>query len=104
MVSIVAPAYNEQENLQALCDRLRAVLDGLGLPYEIIIVENGSEDGSLELLRKMRAGDERVHYLSLSRNFGHQGALVAGLEYARGDVVVTMDADLQHLPKYFPSC
>ncbi len=97
-ISIVATAFNEWENLQDLYDEICAALDGNTKDFEIVIVDNGSTDGSLQLLKTLRAADPRVGYVSLSRNFGHQGGLIAGLEHCRGGVVVTMDADLQHPP------
>lgn len=102
LVSIVAPAYNEEESLPHLCERVRGVMEGLGRDFELIIVENGSVDRSLEILKDQHHKDGRIHYVSLSRNFGHQGALIAGLEHARGDVVISMDADLQHPPEVIP--
>lgn len=67
-----------------------------------MVVDNGSHDGSLALLKRLRASDPRIHFVSLSRNFGHQGGLVAGLESCRGDVAITLDADLQHPPELIP--
>jgi dolichol-phosphate mannosyltransferase len=80
------------------------VLDGLETDFaiEVIYVDDGSLDGTLGVLRHIAAADKRVRYLSLSRNFGHQAALSAGLEHARGDIVITMDADLQHPPEVIP--
>jgi glycosyltransferase involved in cell wall biosynthesis len=103
LVSIVATAYNEEANLQELYLRVRAVLEATGNPFELMVVDNGSADHSLELLRKLREGDPRVSYVSLSRNFGHQGGLIAALDFSRGDIVITMDADLQHPPETIPS-
>lgn len=102
LISVVAPAFNEEENLRPLFERVRDVLDAIGLPFELVVVENGSYDGSHDLLKKMHEEDSRLQYVRLSRNFGHQGALTAGLFYARGDAVVTMDADLQHPPEVLP--
>lgn len=102
LVSIVAPAYNEEKNLPALYARVRAVMEKEGRDFELIVVENGSSDSSLAILKSLRAKDSRVNFLSLSRNFGHQGALIAGLEYSRGDAVISMDADLQHPPEVIP--
>lgn len=101
-VSVVAPAYNEEEVIARFCQTVREVLEALDVTFEIIVVENGSWDGTLAELRRLRAGDDRIHYVSLSRNFGHQGGLLAGLEQSRGQVVVTMDADLQHPPQLLP--
>ena len=102
LVSIVAPAYNEEENLVLLYDRVLAVMTELGQNFEIVIVENGSTDHSIEILKKLHAKDSRLQFVSLSRNFGHQGGLLAGLTYSTGDVVISMDADLQHPPELFP--
>jgi dolichol-phosphate mannosyltransferase len=77
-------------------------MESEGLDFELIVVENGSTDQSLEVLKKLHLEDTRIHYLSLSRNFGHQGGLIAGLEYSKGDVVISMDADLQHPPELIP--
>ncbi len=102
LVSVVVPAYNERANLPVLYERVRDALEGAGYRFDLLIVDDGGTDGSLETLRELHARDERVGYLSLSRNFGHQGALIAGIEHARGDVVVTLDGDLQHPPELLP--
>jgi len=102
LVSIVVPAYNEEENLVPLFERVCRVMDRLGTCFELIVVENGSTDGSLETLKALHSSDDRLHYVSLSRNFGHQGGLIAGLDHCKGDVVLTMDADLQHPPEVIP--
>jgi len=103
-LSIVCPAYEEEEVLPAFHAELCAVLDGLGPGYdvEILYVDDGSRDRTLPLLRRLAARDGRVRYLSLSRNFGHQAALTAGMEHAAGDVLITMDSDLQHPPSVIP--
>jgi glycosyltransferase involved in cell wall biosynthesis len=82
--------------------RLAAVLAGVGLPAEIVYVDDGSDDGTAEALAVLRRGDSRVAVLSLSRNFGKEAALTAGLDYARGDAVVVIDADLQDPPELIP--
>jgi glycosyltransferase involved in cell wall biosynthesis len=104
LLSVVCPAYEEEEALPHFHAELMRVLDGLEADYviEVIYVDDGSLDGTLEVLRSMTGADQRVRYLSLSRNFGHQAALSAGLEHARGDIVITMDADLQHPPQVIP--
>ncbi|MBF0284639.1 MAG: glycosyltransferase [Magnetococcales bacterium] len=102
VISVVAPAYNEEEVIALFCQEVGRALEPLGFSYEIVIVENGSRDRTLDCLRALRAEDGRIHYVSLSRNFGHQGGLVAGLEQCRGEVVITMDADLQHPPRLLP--
>jgi dolichol-phosphate mannosyltransferase len=103
-LSIVCPAYREEEVLPVFHARLSEALEGLAADYqiEILYVDDGSTDGTLCVLRELAAADARVRYLSLSRNFGHQAALTAGLEHARGDVVVSLDADLQHPPDLIP--
>ena len=87
MLSIVVPVYNERETVDELCRRLAGVLTPLG-PYEIVLVDDGSTDGTWDALRGLAAADERLRLLRLSRNFGHQIALTAGLDAARGDAVV----------------
>jgi dolichol-phosphate mannosyltransferase len=103
-ISIVSPAFEEEEVLPRFHAELSAALATLGPEYdvEIIYVDDGSTDGTLEILRGLAAADPRVRYLSLSRNFGYQAALTAGLEHARGDAVVTLDSDLQHPPSVIP--
>jgi dolichol-phosphate mannosyltransferase len=104
-LSVVCPAFNEEEVLPRFHAELCAVLGPLQREFEIEIlyVDDGSRDGTLEVLRRLAAADARVRYLSFSRNFGHQAALTAGLEHARGDVVVSMDSDLQHPPALVPA-
>jgi dolichol-phosphate mannosyltransferase len=104
-VSVVCPAYEEEEVLPRFHAELIAVLDGLGAEYEceVVYADDGSRDGTLNLLRRMAAADRRVRFVSLSRNFGHQAALTAGLEQARGDVVIMMDSDLQQPPALIPT-
>jgi polyisoprenyl-phosphate glycosyltransferase len=101
-VSIVIPAFNEAPCLAKLHQELRAVCDGLPYQFELIFVNDGSSDATMDVLAGLRAGDDRVRYLALSRNFGHQGALSAGLAFAGGDAVIMMDADLQHPPGLIP--
>jgi polyisoprenyl-phosphate glycosyltransferase len=102
LYSIVIPVYNEAEVLPALYDRLTPVMEGLVEPYEIIFVNDGSQDDSTLLLRDFQARDERVKFLSFSRNFGHQIAITAGLDYSSGQAAVVMDADLQDPPEVVP--
>lgn len=101
-LSVVIPVYNEEANLPALYERLRRVLDATGLQYEIVFVDDGSRDGSRAQLRSLAAQDQRVAAIELARNFGHQVAISAGLDYARGDGVIVMDADLQDPPEVLP--
>lgn len=97
--SIVAPIYNEEGNIQALHDRIVKVMDSTGEPWELITVNDGSRDRSLELLEALAAKDERIKIINFARNFGHQIAVTAGLDYATGDAVVVIDADLQDPPE-----
>ena len=101
-LSVVIPLYNEEENIQLLHERLRKALDPLNQEYEILFVDDGSTDRSLSLLEKIQADDKRVIVLSLRRNFGQTAAFAAGFDFARGDVVVTMDGDLQNDPTDIP--
>ena len=97
--SIIAPIYNEFENLPELYRRVKEVLDSTGEPWELILVDDGSSDGSTDRIRELAAKDEIVRPVIFARNFGHQIAVTAGLDYARGEAVVIIDADLQDPPE-----
>lgn len=97
--SIVAPVYNEAESLPALYRRLKEVLNSTGEPWELLLVDDGSIDGSSAIIRQLAEGDERVRPVIFARNFGHQLAVTAGLDYSRGDAVVIIDSDLQDPPE-----
>ena len=101
MISVVAPVFNEHSTLPELHRRLTDVLAPLG-PYEIVLVDDGSSDGSWDTLLELAARDPHLRLLRLSRNFGHQAALSAGLDAARGEAIVLMDADLQDPPELIP--
>ncbi len=101
-LSVVIPVYNEADNLPELHRRLTNVLTLVGSPYEIVFVDDGSHDESLAILREMARSDERVVLVELARNFGHQVAISAGLDYARGAGIIVMDADLQDPPEVLP--
>jgi glycosyltransferase involved in cell wall biosynthesis len=101
-VSVVIPLYNEALNLEDLHRELTAALEGLGRPYEIILVDDGSTDGSLARLAAIEARDRRVRVLALRRNFGQTAAFSAGFDHALGEVVVTSDGDLQNDPADIP--
>lgn len=101
-LTIVAPVYNEEEGLPEFVRRLDDVMRGLPVEAELVFVNDGSTDGSLELLAGLAGRDARVRVIDLSRNFGHQGAITAGLAHASGDCVVVMDADLQDDPAAIP--
>lgn len=100
-ISIVIPAYNEEENLPEVAARVKEHLPER-FEQEIIFVDDGSRDGTQQVLRALRAQDPTIHYVLLSRNFGHQSALRAGIDYATGDCVISLDADLQHPPRLLP--
>jgi len=100
LVSVVIPVYNEEATLPALFPRLHAALGALGRPYEVILVDDGSRDRSMELLRAEAARDPaHVRVVELSRNFGQHPAILAGFSIAKGEAVVTLDADLQNPPE-----
>jgi polyisoprenyl-phosphate glycosyltransferase len=98
-ISVVVPFFNEEAVIPVLYERLFPVLESLQQPYEIIFVDDGSSDGSLRLILELRSKNAAVKCLSFSRNFGHQTAISAGLEFARGSAVVVIDADLQDPPE-----
>lgn len=100
--SLVIPVYNEENTLPELYRRISELMDRLDDQAELILVNDGSKDRSLELLRDLHERDPRVCYLSLARNFGHQIAVTAGLNYVRGEVIVILDADLQDPPELIP--
>lgn len=102
LVSIVVPAYNEDDVILEFNRRLSIVRQKLLMPSEVIFVNDGSSDNTLELLRTLKSADPTIGIVDLSRNFGKEIALTAGLDYARGDVVVVIDADLQHPPEFIP--
>jgi glycosyltransferase involved in cell wall biosynthesis len=103
LISLVVPVFNEQDNLAPLLARLCPVLETLNLPCEILFLDDGSTDQTAARIEQASAHDSRLRLLRLSRNFGHQTALFAGLEQARGDAVITMDGDLQHPPELIPA-
>jgi dolichol-phosphate mannosyltransferase len=97
LLSIVAPVYNETETIAEFCSRIGSAL--APYTYELILVDDGSADGSAEVMAALADRDERIKVITLSRNFGHQAALTAGLDHAGGDVIVMLDADLQDPPE-----
>lgn len=102
-VSIVVPVFNEEENLAELHRRITEVMEGAGEAYELLLVDDGSRDGSWEIIEELAAADPRVWGLRFSRNFGHQMAFSAGVDHSRGDAVVIMDGDLQDPPELIPA-
>jgi dolichol-phosphate mannosyltransferase len=97
--SIIAPIFNEVGNIPELYPRVREVMDQTGESWELVMIDDGSQDGSTDLIRELHAQDPRVRPLIFARNFGHQIAVTAGLDYSRGDAVVIIDADLQDPPE-----
>ncbi|HWJ50458.1 MAG TPA: glycosyltransferase [Solirubrobacteraceae bacterium] len=98
-LSIVVPVFNEEENLPDLLPRLAASLGAIGKSYEVVLVNDGSRDRSLELLREAAAGDPHLVVIDFNRNYGQHSAVFAGFEEARGEIIVTIDADLQNPPE-----
>jgi polyisoprenyl-phosphate glycosyltransferase len=99
VISVVAPVFNEQETLPHFYQRVIATMENIGEPFELVLVNDGSVDTSQEVLATLQRRDARVRVISFSRNFGHQAAISAGLEYARGQAVVIIDSDLQDPPE-----
>jgi polyisoprenyl-phosphate glycosyltransferase len=97
LLSVIAPVYNERETIAEFRERVDSAL--WDIPYELLLVDDGSTDGSTAILERMAAEDRRVRVISFSRNFGHQAALTAGLDHATGDAVVMVDSDLQDPPE-----
>lgn len=101
-LSVVIPLYNEAESIPALYDELTAALEATGRSYEVVIVDDGSKDGSFERLREINARDPRWQIIRFRRNFGQTAGFSAGFDAARGDIVITSDADLQNDPRDIP--
>jgi glycosyltransferase involved in cell wall biosynthesis len=102
VISIVIPVFNEEKVLLRLCDRLSQVIRNMDVPVEIIFVDDGSTDQSFDIIMNLCKKNENYKILQFSRNFGHQAAILAGMQYAVGEAVITMDADLQHPPELIP--
>ena len=102
MISVVVSAYNEEEMLPEFYKAVSDVLAGCSWEYELLFVNDGSVDRTREILAGLAQEDPRVKVISFSRNFGHEAAMIAGIDYAHGDGIVCMDADLQHPPQYIP--
>lgn len=103
LVTILVPAYNEQEVLNMLYERLKKIMDeNSNYDFEILFVNDGSKDNSLKIMQELRQKDKRVCYLNLSRNFGKETGMIAGLDYSKGDAVIIIDADLQDPPELIP--
>jgi undecaprenyl-phosphate 4-deoxy-4-formamido-L-arabinose transferase len=102
VVSLVIPVFNEEQTLAEVCRRAIATLEELGKPFELIVVDDGSHDGTWAVVEELAAEDSRVRAVRFKKNFGQHPAMHAGLVRARGDIVVTMDADLQNVPEDLP--
>jgi len=100
--SIVVPFHNEEENVTALYDRLKAVMEQIGDSFELVLVDDGSSDRTYKLLEEIAAVDSRVLVVKLRRNFGQTSALAAGFDHSQGDYILAMDGDLQHDPSEIP--
>lgn len=100
--SLIVPLYNEEDTLPELVRRLTVVMDDLDAPSELVLINDGSHDQSLSLLRSFHQQDDRICYINFARNFGHQIAVTAGLNFVRGDMAVILDADLQDPPELIP--
>src|SRR5882672_688978 len=102
-LSVVIPVFNEEANLRALQAALSPILQGFGKSYEVIYVDDGSTDKSLDILRELQAKDSHIVVVEFSRNFGQHSAIFAGFDQSRGEIIVTLDADLQNPPEAIPS-
>ena len=102
VLSVIGPVYNEVEILPSFYTRIRDVMENIGEPWELILVDDGSNDGSTEISKELAREDPHVRPVVFSRNFGHQIALTAGLDYSRGQAVVVIDTDLQDPPEVIP--
>jgi glycosyltransferase involved in cell wall biosynthesis len=102
-ISIIIPAYNEEESLPFLYERLEKLMNEInGYEFEVLFVNDGSKDKTIQIIKELRQKDERICYVDFSRNFGKEIAMLAGLDYAKGDAVIFMDADLQDPPELIP--
>lgn len=99
MLSVVVSVYNEEQALPMFYKATKSVLESLDWDYELLFVNDGSQDGSMAFLRRLSQEDSRVKVVGFSRNFGHEAAMIAGIDHASGDAIVCMDADLQHPPE-----
>ncbi len=101
-LSVVVSCYNEELALNQFYEETSRILNKLDWDYELIFVNDGSQDSTMEVLTRLSQADPKVKVISFSRNFGHEAAMIAGLDYSKGDGIVCMDADLQHPPEYLP--
>ena len=101
-LSIIVSAYNEEQTIELLYNELKKVLNEMTINYEIIFVNDGSVDNSLSIMRNIASKDSNVRIINFSRNFGHEAAMLAGIDNSKGDIIICMDADLQHPPSLLP--
>ena len=101
-ISVVVPVFNESGNILKVIERLGGVFSKMNYDYEIIFVDDGSSDSTVEVLKGIHNLNPKIHYIELSKNFGHQNALKAGIDVAEGDCIISMDGDLQHPPELLP--
>jgi polyisoprenyl-phosphate glycosyltransferase len=101
-ISVVVPCYDEEANIALLVERLTDSIEPLDAGFEVILVDDGSHDGTLDVMKREHARDHRIKFVALSRNFGHEAASTAGLSHARGAAIVLIDADLQDPPEVIP--
>ena len=102
LVSIIVPAYNEAENIPVICAEIDSVFKDLPYKYELILVADGCTDNTLDVINSLIKTNEHIYYIEFSRNFGHQLALKAGLDFASGDCVISLECDMQHPPGLIP--
>jgi len=102
LISVMLPCFNEENNIKEIHERLSGIMKNIEAKYELIFIDDGSTDNTLVKLTELCKADKRIKVLEFSRNFGHQSAICAGLDYAKGDAVIMMDADLQHPPELIP--
>ena len=102
-ITIIVPAYNEEESLPFLCERIEKIMNSIeNYEFELLFVNDGSKDKTIELIKEYKKKDERISYVDFSRNFGKETAMIAGMDYAKGDAVIFLDADLQDPPELIP--
>lgn len=101
-LSVVCPVFNEEAALDAFYQSLSRILEQIGTSYEIVFVNDGSQDKSLDIMREKAAADPHVRILDFARNFGHEAAMIAGIDYSRGEAIICMDSDLQHPTEMIP--
>lgn len=101
-ISFVIPIFNEDQNISPLCKELKAVMKGMGVEYEVIFVDDGSDDGSSEVLQQLALRDKRIKIIQFRKNFGQTAAIAAGVEHSQGEIIVTMDGDGQNDPRDIP--